>query len=269
MYNARAMRCVILGVVVLALAVPLPAAANHIPVETLLQRMFTDPAPTPYDATADFDGDVVITWRAGRITARAAGSYREWRLTFGAPRRRQVTITRLDLPFVLRPFEGNLKSLIEQRIEREEGALSLLDDYDVFIAEELPNGRYVLGAVRKDIVTDVMQRYGRASDLKDVNVRRAIAKWLYLPRQRELVTRPGGPYIVTAVVDEQGTYYGLQLIYDWGPVGTELDWANVGGRLIWREVKMDAAMDVRGIGRVEGKMSLRFSNHCFNGSCRR
>src|SRR3990170_2037355 len=153
MYNARAMRCVILGVVVLALAVPLPAA---------------------YDATADFDGDVVITWRAGRITARAAGSYREWRLTFGAPRRRQVTITRLDLPFVLRPFEGNLKSLIEQRIEREEGALSLLDDYDVFIAEELPNGRYVLGAVRKDIVTDVMQRYGRASDLKDVNVRRAI-----------------------------------------------------------------------------------------------
>src|SRR3989304_2310168 len=269
MYNARAMRCVILGVVVLALAVPLPAAANHIPVETLLQRMFTDPAPTPYDATADFDGDVVITWRAGRSTARAAGSYREGRAPLGAPRRRQVTITRLDLPFVLRPFEGNLKSLIEQRIEGEEGALSLLDDYDVLTAGDIPNGRYVLGAVRKDIVTDVMQRYGRASDLKDVNVRRAIARWLYLPRQRELVTRPGGPFIATAVVDEQGTYYGLQLIYDWGPVGTELDWANVGGRPVWRGGERGAAMDVRGTGRGGGQKSLRFSNHCFNGSCRR
>ncbi len=269
MHNARAMRHLILGLLVLALAVPLPAAANHIPVETLLQRMFTDAAPTPYDATADFDGDVVITWRGGRITAKVVGSYREWRPTHGAARRRQVTITKLDVPLVLRPFEGNLKSLIEERIEREEGALSLLDDYDVFIAEELPNGRYVLGAVRKDIVTDVLQRYGQASDLKDVNVRRAIARWLYLPRQRELVTRPGGPYIVTAVVDEQGTYYGLQLIYDWGPVGTQLDWTNVGGRLIWREVKMDASTDVRGLGRVEGKMSLRFRNHCFNGTCRR
>ncbi len=269
MHDARVGRYLIPGLLVLALAQPLPAAANHIPVETLLQRMFTDPTPTPYEATADFEGIMVITWRGGRVNASAAGLYREWRSAYGLPKRRQVNITTLELPLVLRPFTGSLKKVIKDRVEREESTLSLLDDYDIFIAEEMPNGRFVVAGVRSDIVTEIMQRYGRAIDLKDVNVRRAVAAWLYQPRQRQLITRPGAPFIVTAIVDEQGTYYSFIATYDWGPVGTQIDWTNLAGRLVWREVRMDTAADLTGAGRVEGKVTLRFSNFCFNGGCRR
>ncbi len=268
-YNARAVRYRSLILLALLLAGPLPAGASHVPVEVLLQRMFTDPSPAPYEAGALFEGDMVAMWRGGRLTVKAAGSYREWRATPGGLRRRHVTITRLDLPLVLRPFEANLKKLLAERVEQEEGTLALLDEYDVFIAEELPAGRFLLGAVRKDIVTDIIRRYGQASDLRDAGVRRAVARWLYQPGQRALVTRPGGPFLITAEVDEEGTYYSLLLTYDWGPVGTEIDWVRVGGRLLWRQVKMDTSLELRGLGRIDGQMHLRFRDHCFNSGCRR
>ncbi len=269
MYNSRTVRYLPLILLVLFLAGPLPAGASHIPVDVLLQRMFTDPSPAPYEAGAIFEGEMAAMWRGGRLTVRAAGTYREWRATPGGLRRRQVTITRMDLPLVLRPFEANLKKLLAERVEQEEGTLALLDEYDVFVAEELPGGRYLLGAVRKDIVTEIISRYGRPNDLRDAGVRRAVARWLYQPGQRALVTRPGGPFLITAVVDEEGIYYSLLLTYDWGPVGTEIDWIRLGGRPLWRQVKMDTSLELRGFGRIDGKMHLRFRDHCFNSGCRR
>jgi hypothetical protein len=252
-------------VIFLLLALVVPAGANHVSVDALLQRVFNDPNPVAYDVTADFDGTFVFVWRGGRLTARLRGNYREWRAVAGQPRRRQVNITEIEVPLLLRPLVPGLKRLISERLDQEEGALEILDEYDVFIAEELPNGRYLLGGVRTDIVRRVMQRYGRsAEEQKDQNVRRAVAKWLYQPAQREMIVRPGNPYKVTLDVDEEGTYYSLLLQYDWGPVGTKLDWGRSAGRLIWRNIKMDAQMDAPGFGRIEGKLDLTFTNYCFN-----
>ncbi len=264
------MRRVLLALAVLLLgsspspAGTLQAQAGPPPVDVILRRVFTDPNPEVYEVTSDFEGTAVITWKGGRVRARAAGNLREFRATVGGPRRREVTITTLDLPLVLQPFNRGIKNLIAERITREEGTLGLMELYDVFITGDLPGGRFVIGGVRADIVTEIMERYGRTGEAKDVMVRREVARWLYQPRQREMVVRGGGPYLITLVADEQGFYYRLLLQYDWGPVETQLDWGTSAGRQVWREVKMDASTDVRGLGHVEGRMNLRFSNWCYN-----
>lgn len=266
-YNAPAMRRLLFLVPALLLLGPLAADAGHVPVDLLMSRIFTDTNPTPYEVTAEFEGTLTVQARGTRLVARTAGSYREWRAVQGGPRRRQVAVTTLDLPFLLRPFAGNLKQLIEERVEREEGALEILPHYDMFLVADAPGGRIILGGVRRDIVTEILQRYGRAGDPKDEATRRAIARWLYQPGQREMIVRPGGPYLVTVVTDEQGQLYSLTAEYEWGPVETRIDWAVVAGRATWREVKMDASSDQPGVGRLDGTLVLRFSNHCYN--CRR
>ncbi len=240
------------------------ADAGHISVETVVGRIFNDPAPNPYDVTADFEGTLTIYYRGSRLDARAEGSYREWRSAFGQPRRRQVAITTLDLPLLLRPFAGSLKQLIEERIEREEGTLEILQHYDFFLIEDTPDGRVVIGGVRRDIVTDVLVQFGRANEAKDEAVRRHIARWLYQPTQRQRAVRPGGPYLVTLVSDEQGALYYLVFAYDWGEVETQIEWATVSGISIWRNVKMDTSTELRGLGRVDGTLILKVSNHCYN-----
>jgi hypothetical protein len=244
--------------------VALPAA-SQVSVDALLQRALTDPSPAPYSITADFDGTFTFIWRGGRLVARLLGYYREWRPAAGQPRRRQVTITEVHAPLILRPFVGDLKRLLAERIEQEEGALGLFEDYDAFIVEEQPNGRYLIGGVRTDIVREIMRRYSRdKEDIKDPNIRRAVARWLFLPAQREMIVRKGKPYVVTAVLDGQGAYYQMQLLYEWGPLGTQLDWTKVGGRLVWRTVKMDARLNAGNIGQIDGRLDLTFKNHCAN-----
>ncbi|MGH2454560.1 MAG: hypothetical protein ACRDF5_12540 [bacterium] len=257
---------VVLTAVVLLVAPP-PSEAGHLSVDELIKRIFTDPNPVPYEATADFDGTLTVVARGQRLAARAAGSFREWRAVPGGLRRRTVDITTLDLPLLLRPFSGNLKRLIQERIEREEGTLEILPHYDMFIVAETSGGRIILGGIRRDIVTEVLTRYGRAGDAKDDATRRAIAKWLYLPGQREMIIRPGGPYLVTVLTDEEGLLYSLITEYDWGPVETKIEWAVTHGHALWREVKMDSSTDLTGIGRLDATLVLRFSNHCYN--CRR
>jgi hypothetical protein len=259
-------RILVLAAVTLLIA-PLPTRANHVSVDELLKRIFTDPDPVPYEMTADFAGTLTVAGRGQRLGARAAGSFREWRAVQGGPKRRSVNITTLDLPLLLQPFSSNLKRLIQERIEREEGTLEILPDYDMFQISETPGGRIVLGGVRQDIVTDVLKRYGRAAEVKDPGTRRAIAKWLYQPRQREIIDRAGGPYLVTVVTDEEGRLYSLVAQYDWGPVETKIEWGTAAGRTAWREVKMDSTTELSRFGRVVGTMVLRFSNHCFD--CRR
>lgn len=258
------MRSVTLVVLCLLLAGPMAADAGHVSVEAVVGRIFTDVSPTPYEVTADFEGTLTIHYRGSRLDARAEGSYREWRSAFGQPKRRQVAITTLDVPLLLRPFTGALKRLIEERVEQEEGTLEILPHYDFFIIEDAPDGRVVIGGIRRDIVTEVLGRFGRANDAKDEAVRRHIARWLYQPTQRRRVIRPGGPYLVTLVSDEQGTLYHLVFTYDWGEVETQIAWATVSGISIWREVKMDTSTELRGLGRVDGILSLKVSNHCYN-----
>ncbi len=262
------MRFLLLLALTLLLLSPPPTYANHVSVDELLKRIFTDPDPVPYEMTADFDGDLTIAGRGGqKLGARAAGSFREWRAVQGGPKRRSVNITRLDLPLLLQPFSANLKKLIQERIEREEGTLEILTEYDMFQISETPGGRIILGGIRTDIVTDVLRRYGRAAELKDVGTRRAIARWLYQPGQREIIDRPGGPYLVTVVTDEEGRLHSLIAQYDWGPVETKIEWGPAAGRTAWREVKMDSSTELARYGRVIGTIVLRFSNHCFD--CRR
>ncbi|HEV8340179.1 MAG TPA: hypothetical protein VGR25_11075 [bacterium] len=259
---------ILIALGILFLATPLPTRANHVSVDELLKRIFTDPDPVPYEMTADFEGTLTISGKGGqKLGARAAGSFREWRATQGGPKRRSVNITTLDLPLLLRPFSSNLRKLIQERIEREEGTLEILSDYDMFQLSETPGGRIILAGIRQDIVTEVLRRYGRGAEVKDTGTRRAIAKWLYQPRQRESIDRPGGPYLVTVVTDEEGRLYSLIAQYDWGPVETKIEWGTAAGRTAWRAVKMDSSTELNRYGRVVATMVLRFSNHCFD--CRR
>jgi len=249
------------------LAAAAPAAGSHVPIEVLLARLFNDPAPMPYELTASFAGEIVVTWRGPTVAVRGEGRFREWRSTFNGPKRREVTITNLDVPPVLHPLTPALKNMIKERLEREGADQALPGEFDLFIAEALPGERYILGGIRTDIVTEVIEKYGRRSDLKDAAVRREVARWLYQPRQREMIVRPGGPYLAMLLIDAQGTYYRLLLQYDWGPVESHFEWTSVNGQLLVRELRADTSSDVRGFGLVRARMHLRFSNHCYN--CRR
>jgi len=267
MRAGSAVRQLSLAVLAVFLVAATPAGASHVPIEVLLSRLFTEPAPVPYELTASFSGGVLVTWRGPQLTAQATGNFREWRAVHGGPKRREVTITTLEVPVLLRPLTPALKDLIKDRLEREGADQSLPGEYDLFIVDELPGERYILGGIRADIVTEIMRKYGRGLDLKDAAVRREVARWLYQPRQREMILRSGSPYLVMLLIDENGTYYRVLLQYDWGPVESQFEWASVNGQLLVRELKADASSDVRGFGHVTARLNLRFSNHCYN--CRR
>ena len=69
----------------------------------------------------------------------------------------------LRLPLLLRPFSGSLRRTIEEKVEGQADAPAAFLQHDVFILEELPEGRVVLAGVDRSIVTDALQRYGAAA----------------------------------------------------------------------------------------------------------
>jgi hypothetical protein len=242
-----------------------PAQGQAVSVDALLARMLTEANPQPYTMTADFTTTTVLQLPTGRVTVNAAGTFVESRTAAGEPRRRRVSIARLDIPLLLRPFSGFIRRLITDLIEAEQKPGDYLPQQDVFIVEERPPDRYLVGGVRADIVTEVMTRYGQAAAVRDPATRRAIARWLWSPSQRAYIVRPGpGPYMITALVDEGGLIHQLGLLYDWGQVGNRISFLMVGGRPFWSEVVSDTSFDMGGMGRVDGRMVLQVQNHCFN-----
>jgi hypothetical protein len=256
---------VALGVCLVALLLPTLGQAQGVTVDTLLARVYQEQNPQPFTLTADFTADFVIHLPAGRFNVRAAGTILESRSAPGEPRRRKATVTKLDVPFLLRPFANSIRRTVTDLIEVEQKPNEILPVQDVFIVEERPPGRYLLGGVRTDIVIETMRKYGQSANADDVTARRAIAKWLWSPSQRGTIVRPGpGPYMLTALVDEAGLLHQLTLSYDWGQVGNRIAFVTVGGRPFWKEVVSDTSSDVAGLGKVDGRMVLQVQNHCLN-----
>lgn len=241
-----------------------PARAQAPSVDTLLTRLFGSEDKTPYELTADFAGTLALAVRGSTLTAVASGSFNEFRQADGI-KRRKVTITTLDLPLLLRPFSGTIRRLIEEKVETQSETPETFHAHDIFIHGELPGRRYILVGVHKAIVDDALARYGRPEDRKNVEVRRRIARWLYTsPTQRETLVRPGPPYALLVILDDAGILYELTLFYDWGEVGTRIGYATVSGQPVWRQVSADAVSELAGLGRVDGKLFLTFTNHCVN-----
>ncbi|MDR7549447.1 MAG: hypothetical protein QN131_05835 [Armatimonadota bacterium] len=242
-----------------------PGGAQGVSVDTLLERIANEPNPQPFAMTADFAADFTLKTPTGVLTVHAGGTMLESRTAPGEPRRRKATVTRLDVPLLLRPFHNSIRKVITDLIEVEQRPSEFLPVQDVFVAEERGGGRYLLGGVRTDIVNDVMTKYGQQALLRDPAARRAIARWLWSPSQRGTIVRPGpGPYMLEAVVDESGLVHELRLFYDWGQVGNRITFVVVGGRPFWREVVSNTSSEVSGMGRVDGRMVLQVSNHCLN-----
>jgi hypothetical protein len=256
-------------VAVLALAGPSQTWAQAVTVDALLARVYTEPNPQPFTMTADFVADFIITLSTGKFAVHAVGSLVESRPAAGESRRRKATVTRLDVPLLLRPFTNSIRKVVTDLIEVEQKPNEILPVQDVFIVEERPLNRFLLGGVRTDIVVETMRKYGQGANVEDVASRRAVARWLWSPNQRASIVRPGpGPYMITALVDDTGLMHQLTLSYDWGQVGNRISFVTVGGRTFWREVISDSSSEVAGMGRVDGRMVLQVQNHCLNCSPR-
>lgn len=257
---------------ILTLAVPAvlggAAAAQTTPsVDTLLARLFGSEDKTPYELTADFSGTLTLVVRGGRFIAVAAGSFQEVRKSDGI-KRRKVTITRLDLPVLLRPFRSTLRRVIEEKVETQSESPETFHDHDIFVQSELPGKRYMLIGVHKDIVDEAIDKYGKPEHKKDPATRRRIAHWLYTsPSMRDMLVRTGPPYVLQAILDDGGTLYELTLFYNWGEVGTRISYITVNSQPVWQQVSADATSELSGFGRVDGKLLLNFSNHCV--SCKK
>ncbi len=249
----------------LALVLAPAAVGQGLTIDTLLTRMMAEPNPQQYTMTADFTSRLTFNMATGRVGASAAGVFAESRPAVGEQRRRKATITRLDLPLLLRPFSGAIRGFIVDLIETEHRPSEIVPAHDVFIAEERPGGKFLVGGVRQDIVTEVMIKYRQTGGLREPAARRAIAQWLWSPTQRPTIARGGpGPYALTAVVDEWGLAHQLDLFYDWGNLGTKVVFVQAGGRTFWKEVVVETSSEITGMGRVDGTMHLVLTNHCVN-----
>lgn len=252
---------VLLALLVLAT----PVLAQGLSIDTLISRILTDPNPQPYTLTADFTARMAFNMTTGRVEVYAAGTLLESRSATGEPRRRKATITRLDVPLLLRPFSSTIRRTVTDLVEAEPRPGEFIPTQDMFIVEERAGGRSLVGGVRQDIVTDTMTRYGQTANLRDPAARRAIARWLWSPTQRASIVRGGpGPYMLSALVDESGLLHQLSLFYEWGELANRFAFASVAGRPFWREVITDTSSEFMGLGRVDATIALQISNHCLN-----
>jgi len=185
-------------------------------VDTLLLRLFDVNVTEPYELNADFSGVLEVTVKRSRFVVSADGSFLEWRGTDGI-RHRQVMVHNLNLPLLLRPFATSIRNVIADKIETQAENPETFHAHDIFLLTEQPDGRFVLAGIHRAIVDDAIDRYGHAEDKLDVMTRRKIAEWLYTaPTMKEFIARPGPPYALRAVIDENGVLYELVLSYDWG-----------------------------------------------------
>lgn len=241
-----------------------PLSAQGMSVDMLLARVVNEPDQQPFTLTADFTARITMNVPTGTYPMTAGGSLVESRAAPGEPRRRRVNVTSLQLPLLLRPFHNGVRDALKNLIESEPKAADLVQSLDLFVVDELPGGRYAVGGVRADIVTEVMTKYKQTALLRDVTARRAIAKWLHAPSQRASIVRGGTPYMLTAIVDETGAVHDLTLFYEWGHIRSYGTFVTIGGRTFWKDVTSDISTLVAGLGRVDGRMSLNITNHCLN-----
>ncbi len=253
-----------LVVLCITLLIATVAFAQGMSVDLLVARAISEPDQQPFTLNADFTSRMLLNISTGTVPITGAGSLVESRPAAGEPRRRRVTVTSLQVPLLLRPFTSAVRDALKNMIESEPKAAEFLQNLDVFVVEEMPGGRYQVGGVRQDIVTEVMTKYKQTALLRDVTTRRAIAKWLHAPSQRASIVRGGGAYMLSAIVDESGVVHDLTLFYEWGHIRSQATFVTIGGRSFWKEVHSDTSTLVAGMGRVDGRLVLNITNHCLN-----
>jgi hypothetical protein len=214
--------------------------------------------------TADFTTRATLHMSTGRVTVVAVGMILESRPAFGEPRRRKATVTRVDLPLLLRPFSASVRQIVTDMVETERRFAEFIPLFDPFIRQDLGGGRFILAGVRQDIVTEVMTKYGQTAYVKDPIARRAIARWLFSPSQRPSIVRGGHAYALSSLVDASGLVHQLTLFYDWGVLDNRFTFVTVAGRAFWREAAGDTSTEIAGLGRVDVTIVIQFSNHCLN-----
>ncbi len=258
--NLAKVLCFPAAVLMLAAQVAVPARAQE-PVETLVAQIFGTKDAAAYELQAHVRGMFSLTTGGGFIAGTAAGTFREWR-TPGS-RRWSITVQELELPWLLRPFSGAVRSSIEQRVEAQSEAFESFQNYDVFISEELAGGQYVLVGLRRDLVDEAITRFGRSVDKQDEASRRAIARWLFTaPSMRSWITRPGQPYVLKVVTDESGLVHELQVSYERSQVGMKFSYLTVSDQAAWKEVLSTFVnSNAKGLGRLEGQMRLGFADY--------
>jgi hypothetical protein len=244
----------------LAAQIAVPARAQE-PVETLIAQIFGTKDAAAYELQAHVRGMFSLTTGGGFIAGKAAGTFREWR-TPGF-RRWRITVQELELPWLLRPFSGAARASIEQRVEAQSEAFENLQNYDVFIFEELAGGQVVLVGLRRDLVDEAITRYGRSVDKQDVASRRTIARWLFTaPSMQTWIKRAGQPYALKVVTDESGLVHELQVSYERSQVGMKFSYLTVGDQPAWKEVLSTFAnSNAKGLGHVEGQLKLGFADY--------
>lgn len=152
--------------------------------------------------------------------------------------------------------------MIEQKVRAQSEAFESFRDYDVFVLEELTEGRYALAGVRRDIVDDAIARFGKASDKQDAASRREIARWLFTaPSMQNWIAREGPPYALRVLADETGLVHEIQVQHGRGHIAMKFRYLSVSGQPEWQEVQSTFASSTRGAGHIEGQLMLAFGDH--------
>jgi hypothetical protein len=250
----------VLVFLVVSVIVPALPVLGQATVDSLLGRIISADNRDQYELTADFQADLILMVSGRRLRGHASGTLRESRRA-GEPRRWKITVQKLDLPLLLQPFARTLRSLIEDRAESQSQSLETFNSHDFFIQEE-HRGRYVLIGLRRDVVDEMIDKYGKPADRHDPEIRRRIARWLFTSRSmRDFTVRSGPPYALRLLVDEQGVVYETELFYNWGQALTKITYINVSGRPAWHDVQTTIDSEVSGLGHVEGQLTLQIRNY--------
>lgn len=240
-----------------------PAGAQTPPISALLASDSTRVDAVPHELRAQFTGTLRLVVRGVPYVIGTEGWMRQ-SSNPGEARRTRVTVERVQVPFLLQPFSGSLRGAIADLIEAQTADPMLSDTHDLFITDPTP-GRITVGGVRRELVTEAIERYMPQLDARIPEMRTVVARWLYSSqRMRPWLRRPGPPFLITAVVGSSGLLDTLSMTYDWGTVETHLAYAAVGTRAVWRTIDLVVAGDLKGIGSLNGQLALVFSNYCLD-----
>lgn len=239
------------------------AAGAATPSEQMASLLIRDPDPRPYEMSGAFAAILSLNVRGVRLTALGEGKYDESRSVHGRPRLWKITLSKLDVPLLLRPFTRGVERVLQQEAEGgEESVVEALQQFDLF-HEEGADGIVAIGGVRKDIVTQTLRRAGRQQDEQDVLIRRSIARWLHTDVRRRIKEFSGeGPALVSAIA-QQRRLKELAMTYNWGEVRLTPQYAN-GSDQRWISASVDAHAEVPLWGDVDAQLTVKFHQHCYN-----
>ena len=253
--------------ILLTLLLALPGCGQTRSVGDLV-RLALAPKPSElYTMRADYDLMLTVRYGGGGLlTTTARGALTEWHRP-RQPLHRNITIREMRIPLMLRPFSGLVQRVIKERIETQPDDLPDVAGHDFFLLDGASKDQYVIGGVRRDIVTETLAAYQnpRPGTSNDPETRRVVAKWLFSsPTMKSRVIRSGPPYAMKGVIDAQGLLRAFDLFYNWGILRTQIAYGLINGAPVWNRLQTDVASDLPTLGHVTGEVTISLSNECLD-----